>query len=108
MLGGVFITKELIFPFRLKGLIINNGTIEGTGKITFLKRKDAQYQESLLETKEKVTYCLTRQTFKDIEVTEIIGNFENGHLSGPVKLKLGNGQVAIVDFVKGIPRGLFR
>ena len=96
------------FSHRLKGLIINNGTIEGTGKITFLKRKDAQYQESLLETKEKVTYCLTQQTFNDIEVTEIIGTFENGLLTGPVKLKLRNGHVAIVDFVKGITRGLHR
>ena len=105
---SVRICQNEIRNYKLKGLKINDGTIEGTGKITFLKGKDAQYQESLLETKEEVTYCLTQQTFNDIEVTEIIGTFENGLLTGPVKLKLRNGHVAIVDFVKGITRGLHR
>ena len=52
--------------------------------------------------------ALCQQIFNDIEVTEIIGTFENGLLTGPVKLKLRNGHVAIVDFVKGITRGLHR
>ena len=100
--------QNKIRDYKLKGLKIINGTIEGTGKITFLKAKEAQYEESLRDDKHSVTYCLSRFSFEEKEVIEIIGTFENGLLTGPVKLKLEDGTVSIAKFVKGIPRGLFR
>merc|ERR1711976_2980 len=100
--------QKEIRDYKSKGLKINNGTIEGTGKIIFLKAKAAQYEESLREDKHEITYCLSRSYFDDKEVIEIIGTFENGLLIGPVKLKLGDGTTSIANFIKGVPRGLYR
>ena len=98
------VCKESEHPnYKLKGIIqILNGKLEGTGKLSFIDKTSALYEEKF----DKI--CIDRRKFDGYIPQEIIGTFKNGVLVGTVKLKLDGGEVIITNFDQGYPKGLIR
>ena len=99
------INDTIDYPYYFKGKY-SNGRFEGPGKLEMKFKGSKKYTKGELAKMNKT--CIVNNGYLNKKVIEVVGNFKNGLIHGPAKVKLQYDFVVISNFENGTMVGLQR